>query len=50
MGLVFITNKMLQQDTGKFRKNIKDQYFTRASTAQNCIDKIKNIYNHPELY
>ena len=30
----------MEQDTGKFRKNTKDQYYTKSSVARKCIDKI----------
>jgi len=30
----------MEQDTGKFRKNTKDQYYTKASVAKKCVDKI----------
>lgn len=30
----------MAQDTGKFRTNTKDQYYTRASIAKDCIDSI----------
>ena len=41
---------MAQQDTGKFRQNTKDKYFTRANVAQKCVEKIHDIYNSLELY
>lgn len=34
---------MATQDTGKFRKNTKDQYYTKASVAKACVDKIKEL-------
>ena len=30
----------MEQDTGKFRKNTKDQYYTKSSVAKKCVDKI----------
>ena len=30
----------MAQDTGKFRTNTKDQYYTKASVAKECIDSI----------
>jgi hypothetical protein len=33
------------QDTGKFRKNDKDQYYTKASVAKKCVDQIIKLYN-----
>jgi hypothetical protein len=30
----------MNQDTGKFRTNTKDQYYTRASVAKECVDVI----------
>lgn len=38
------------QDTGKFRKNTKDQYYTKSSVAQNCIHKIYECVDQPETY
>jgi len=29
-----------KQDTGKFRQNTKDQYYTRVSIARHCVDSI----------
>jgi predicted RNA methylase len=31
---------MTQQDTGKFRTNTKDQYYTNTSVAKECVDHI----------
>ena len=36
---------MTTQDTGKFRKNTKDQYYTKASVAKGCVDKIHEFCN-----
>uniref|UniRef100_A0A6C0I4A6 Methyltransferase n=1 Tax=viral metagenome TaxID=1070528 RepID=A0A6C0I4A6_9ZZZZ len=33
----------MTQDTGKHRKNEKDQYYTKASVAHSCIEIIKNV-------
>jgi len=30
----------MAQDTGKFRTNTKDQYYTKASVAKDCVDSI----------
>jgi hypothetical protein len=30
----------MSQDTGKFRTNTKDQYYTKASVAKRCVDAI----------
>jgi len=30
----------MEQDTGKFRKNTKDQYYTKAAVAKACVAKI----------
>jgi hypothetical protein len=32
---------MAEQDTGKFRTNTKDQYYTKASVATLCVGRIK---------
>ena len=31
------------QDTGKFRKNIKDQFYTKESVSKSCIEIILNL-------
>jgi hypothetical protein len=31
---------MTDQDTGKFRTNTKDQYYTKGSVAKTCVDRI----------
>jgi predicted RNA methylase len=33
----------MAQDTGKFRKNEKDQYYTRQEVAKSCVDKIQEL-------
>jgi len=33
----------MEQDTGKFRKNTKDQYYTKSSVAQKCVNTIRNL-------
>jgi hypothetical protein len=35
---------MDQQDTGKFRKNTKDQYYTKFSVAKQCVDQIVRLF------
>ena len=30
----------MNQDTGKFRKNTKDQYYTKSTVAKKCVDTI----------
>jgi len=35
---------MVRQDTGKFRKNIKDQFYTHTDVSKSCIDKIHALY------
>lgn len=30
-----------QQDTGKFRKNTKDQYYTKLAIAERCVQRIR---------
>ena len=39
-----------QQDTGKFRTNNKDQYYTKSSVAQKCVSAIYKHINAPETY
>lgn len=34
----------MDQDTGKFRTNTKDQYYTKDSVAQSCVAKIVSIF------
>jgi hypothetical protein len=33
----------MTQDTGKFRTNTKDQYYTRSSVAKRCVDSIISL-------
>ena len=33
----------MEQDTGKFRTNTKDQYYTKPSIAKECVDKILSL-------
>lgn len=33
----------MAQDTGKFRKNEKDQYYTRQEVAKSCVAKIQEL-------
>ena len=40
----------MEQDTGKFRKNTKDQYYTKPSVAKKCLDKIFACLQNPETY
>ena len=40
-------HKGMSQDTGKFRTNTKDQYYTKLSVAKDCIDSI--IATFPEV-
>jgi len=37
----------MAQDTGKFRTNTKDQYYTKSSVAKECIDSI--LSNCPDV-
>ena len=32
-----------KQDTGKFRQNTKDQYYTKSSVAKECVDQILSL-------
>jgi len=34
----------MAQDTGKFRTNTKDQYYTRSSVAKECVDCILRLF------
>lgn len=38
------------QDTGKFRKNTKDQYYTKSSVAIKCVDLIRSFVSQSETY
>jgi hypothetical protein len=40
----------MEQDTGKFRKNTKDQYYTKSSIAKQCISKLIEIYPDSTSY
>lgn len=37
----------MEQDTGKFRKNDKDQYYTKAEVAKKCVGKL--LQQFPDL-
>lgn len=34
----------MAQDTGKFRTNTKDQYYTKQSIAKECVDEILSVF------
>ena len=40
----------MEQDTGKFRKNTKDQYYTKSSVARKCINTICESIPLSETY
>jgi len=40
----------MSQDTGKFRKNTKDQYYTKEAVAKRCVEKIKAICPEADQY
>ena len=40
----------MEQDTGKFRKNTKDQYYTKSSVATKCIELIRGSISESESY
>lgn len=33
----------MKQDTGKFRKNTKDQYYTKQGVAKRCVEKVLEV-------
>lgn len=39
-----------KQDTGKFRTNMKDQFYTDESVAKSCIKKITTLLPHTSNY
>lgn len=39
-----------KQDTGKFRKNTNDMYYTKKDVAKHCIEIIKQQIEHSETY
>lgn len=41
---------MSSQDTGKFRTNIKDQFYTNVEIAKECIRNIQSIIENVEEY
>ena len=41
---------MMNQDTGKFRKNTKDQYYTKPSVAKGCVDVILRVAPQTATY
>jgi len=40
----------MEQDTGKFRTNTKDQYYTQSSVAQKCVDKVLSLFPETDTY
>jgi predicted RNA methylase len=44
-GTIYIVHKSMEQDTGKFRKNEMDQYYTKKSVAEQCVQKIFDCCN-----
>ena len=40
----------MSQDTGKFRKNTKDQYYTKPSVAAKCVATIQGMISNLESY
>ena len=38
------------QDTGKFRQNMKDQYYTKATIAEQCVKKIHEVVEDSNTY
>ena len=41
---------IMEQDTGKFRKNTRDQYYTKSSVAKKCVDKILETFPQSRGY
>jgi len=41
---------MVRQDTGKFRKNTKDQFYTHTDVSKRCIDKIHSLFPNIATY
>jgi hypothetical protein len=41
---------MSEQDTGKFRINTKDQYYTKSSVASKCVSQILELYPESSAY
>jgi hypothetical protein len=41
---------MEYQDTGKFRKNTKDQYYTKLSVAKSCVNQVLHRFPHATSY
>ena len=39
-----------KQDTGKFRTNMKDQFYTQEGVAKSCINHIINLLPHTQNY
>jgi len=40
----------MAQDTGKFRTNMKDQYYTKLSIAKECVDSILSLVPYTSQY
>ncbi len=45
-----IGKNSMEQDTGKFRTNTKDQYYTKVSVAKECIDQICRLFPDYSTY
>jgi hypothetical protein len=41
---------MTQQDTGKFRTNMKDQYYTNAGVAKECVERLLDFIPNARDY
>jgi hypothetical protein len=40
----------MAQDTGKFRKNTKDQYYTKATVAKKCVTVVRGLVPDVDSY
>lgn len=45
-----MSSASIMQDTGKFRKNTKDQYYTKISVAKKCLTLIHSTLPHTKTY
>ena len=48
--LYFVSHISMEQDTGKFRTNTKDQYYTRVTVAKECVDSILSLIPDTSQY
>jgi len=48
--MYFVTTDSMAQDTGKFRENTKDQFYTKQSIAKECVESILTAIPESQQY